>query len=453
VLISIVLSVLVLSAGGVSSGYLAGLRQPPPVREPEPRRYNVEVFTVESANVQEIVTAFGTAQANREVTVAAQVAGELVEVHPELKVGVQVHPPTVTTSGTGEITQAPGDELAKIDPRTYAERVTQIQNRLVEARTELERLTQEEKNLDRLLERWTADYQDQLQEFAKAEELYKQKIYTDSDFRRAQLELRQYEKNLLQNRNEKDLFPVRRRQAEQQIDTLQNDLKLAELDEQRTVVRPPFTGRLSRVFVERGQYVKPGDALVTLTDASVVEVPLPVTQEDYAKLLPAVRARRFPMVELAENETAPGRWQGRLVRVSPKADEQSRTVTVYVQVENALQSTPLLPGTFVHARIDGPVLHEVLVIPREAVLNSRGFVCRDNHAQLREVVVSQTLQTLAVIREGFAAGDQIILTNLDVLYDGAPVTPQATRTLAEELQQRATRVARLVTAAAVDGAN
>jgi RND family efflux transporter MFP subunit len=444
VLVSALLIVLVLSAGGASSAYLAGLRQPPPVREPEPRRYNVEVFSVESADVQEIVSAFGTALANREVTVAAQVAGELVDVHPELKVGTLVHAPEVAVSGTGEATEQPGDELARIDPQTYDERVAQIRNRIAEARTELERLTQEEKNLDRILDRWTADYEDQLQEFAKAEELYRKKIYTDSDFRRAQLELRQYEKNLLTSRNEKDLFPVRRQLAQQRWDALQNDLRLAELDVQRTVVRPPFTGRLSRVFVERGQYVKPGDPLVTLTDAAIVEIPLPVTLRDYAKLLPAVRAGRFPAVELAENETVPGRWRCRLVRVAPKADEQSRTVTVYVRVENREQTTPLLPGTFVHARIDGPVLEDVLIVPREAVLSGRGFVLDDERARIRSVKVARTLQTLAVIESGFAAGDRVILTNLDVLYDGAPVAPQSTRTLRDELQQRSTRVARLV---------
>jgi hypothetical protein len=98
----------------------------------------------------------------------------------------------------------------------------------------------------------------------------------------------------------------------------------------------------------------------------------------------------------------------------------------------------------VHARIDGPVLEDVLIVPREAVLSGRGFVLRDERAQIRSVKVARTLQTLAVIESGFAAGDQVILTNLDVLYDGAPVTPQSTRTLRDELQQRSTRVARLV---------
>lgn len=444
IIASIVLSLLVLGIGGASSAYLSGLKQPPALREPEPRRYNVEVFDVAAVNLQEIVTAFGTARADREAILAAQVAGEVVELHPRLRIGETVRPPHVIAAPTGESVHRGGDVLLVIDPRTYRERVVQVHNRLAEAKTELERLQQEETNLDRVLERLQADFEDAEREYKKVAELVKDKIATDSDVRRKQMELRQHDRLLVQSRNEKDLFPTRRAQLDRKIEALRNDLKLAELDVERTVIRTPFEGQLGTVSVELGQYVKPGDPLVSVVDNSMVEIPLAVTLEDYARLLPMVATDRRPAVRLAEHESASDRWHGELVRLSPKVDEQTRTVTVYVHVDNSRQASPLLPGTFVHARIEGPILSDVVVVPRESVLNGRGFVLEDGKAVQRTVRVSRALQTLALVDEGFAPGDQVILTNLDVLYEGAGVNPQRHCNLSDELAEDRVSAVRLL---------
>ena len=66
-LISAGLAVLALAAGfGVSHG-LTLLKQPPVLREPVERVYNVEVFDVENLTLREIVRGLGTSEAEREV--------------------------------------------------------------------------------------------------------------------------------------------------------------------------------------------------------------------------------------------------------------------------------------------------------------------------------------------------------------------------------------------------
>lgn len=439
-----VLIVLCLVTGVAGLGYLAGLRQPPSVRVPEARQYNVDVFVVQPADVQEMISAYGTAQAEKQVVLSAQVSGEIVEIYPDLKIGELVHATETVVSGNGESTASPGTKLVEIDPRNYTERVVQTESRIAEAKAELSRLDQEEANLERLTRQLQKDLTDLEEEFAKMRELVAKKIATDSDLRRSQLEVRVVETKLVQNQNDLDLIPMRREQIVRRIASLQNDLQMTQLDLQRTKVQAPFTGRLSRVNVEEGQFVKVGDPLLTLADASLVEVPLPVSLEDHGKLIPFLRAGRKPAVELAERESAAARWQGELVRAAPQADEQTRTVTVYVRVDNREQTTPLLPGMFVQARITGPVLHGVLAVPREAVLNQRGFVFDENAAQRRDVEIERTLHSLAIIKSGFQPGDRIVLSNLDVLYDGAPIQLNTTRTLRDELQREAIPMVRLV---------
>jgi multidrug efflux pump subunit AcrA (membrane-fusion protein) len=49
------------------------------------------------------------------------------------------------------------------------------------------------------------------------------------------------------------------------------------------------------------------------------------------------------------------------------------------------------------------------------------FVVNDDKAHVRTVHVQALLGDRVVISGGVAPGDRVILTNLDVLYEGAPV--------------------------------
>ncbi len=441
---SLLLSVLVLTVGAAASYGLSLLRKPPELKAPTARRYNVEVYAVQPVNLREIIHAFGTARPEKEVVLSAQVAGEISDTHPQLDVGLAVKSHRADPAANDETQRYAGDLLVRIDPSSYEERVAAARHRLAEDQSELRRIEQEETNLARIYKTIVADWEDSQREYQKTAKLREQGINTDSDLLRAQMDLRQHEKAKLTSNNERDLLPLRREQTERRIESHTTDLKLSELDLARTFVRPPFDGVLSTVHVERGQYVRVGEPLLTITAMAEVEIPLSVTLDDYAKLLPNVLERQYPAVELAENETAQPRWTGHVVRVSPKADEQTRTATVFIRVDNTAQVTPLLPGTFVHARVDGPILKQVRAVPRDAVLDGKAFVERDGKIEQRSVVVSRLLHGLALIESGLESGDRIALTNLDVLYDGASVSAPVTRTLADELARQRTRSAKLI---------
>lgn len=440
ILLSAVLSLLILMLGAGAYFGLASLREPPSARETAERRYNVEVFEVRRSDLQEIVSGFGTARAEREVVVNAQVAGEIVEVHPQLDVGRQVRPADVQVGPAGESQRTGGDLLLRIDPEAYRQRVRQAEQRIAEVRAQLDRLSQEQENNEELLEQAREDVRVYREEYDRIQTLYDRGVATESQATEARLQLQQYESTLLKARNEQKLFPLREEQLRRQLESLQTELETARLDLEKTRIRPPFAGTLSEIMVERGQYVQPGEPLVRLTDNSSMEIPVPVTLEDYAKIEPMLQAERYPRVDLAEHETAPARWRGHLVRAAPKADELTRTIEVYVHVENGQQPVPLLPGTFVHARMAGPVLEDVRVIPREAIRNGRVFVAEDGRATAHRVEVKRTLQTLAVLESdgGIREGAQVILTNLDGLHDGARVQVASHHGLSDELEEQRT---------------
>lgn len=436
VLITIGLSTFILSAGLWVFAALSSQKKQPPQRESVAKRFNVEVFDVECSDMRETVVGYGTARSDREVILSAQIAGEVIEEHPRLKVGEAVQAAGVAQDSAGRSQPLTGDVLVKIDPEQYRQKLLQAESRLNEDEADRRLLEQQEQNTARHLDRAREDFRLYEEEVVRIEALRKQKIKADSDLTAARLELQRYKEALVTLENERKLFPIRHEQLDRKVAAHQSEVSLLSRDLEHTVVRPPFSGILSEVMVELGQQVRPGDALVKLIDVAIVEIPVSLPLGDYAKVAGKLARGEKPRADLAENETAPARWTGHVVRVAPQADQLTRTVKAFVQVENSQQPVPLLPGTFVYARIEGPLLKQVFVIPRDCIVNGKVFLAGQDRAQQRDIEVRETLHAFAVIRNGLRAGDQVIMTNLDILYDSAAIRIQGRRNLKQEMRQR-----------------
>jgi multidrug efflux pump subunit AcrA (membrane-fusion protein) len=481
---------------------LAGMKQQPPKRDQPEKVYTVEAFLVEKSDVQEIITAFGSTRPNREVTLDAQVSGEIVEVHGPrhergqetgLKVGQQVRGPEIRAIESGISERFAGDLLLRIDPATYQERIAQAQNRIDEDAVDIRRLEQEQKNNDRLLAKVTDDYKQYQKQYNRVKRLHQMGSATDSELTAVELELGRYEDAKIQHENDKALLPIRIERLKKQQQTHRTDLAIAQLDLNRTVVRPPFSGVISEVLVEQGKYVNVGEPLFRLTDISEIEIPLPLTLHDYAKIERKLLAGEMPRVELAEHETAPTRWVGYVVRRAPEADTMTRTVEVFVHVENhgrdnQDQPIALLPSVFVHARIDGPILEQVIIVPRDAIRDGKLFVVKnpkpvesttsklgsppprqsadtstalpqtwEGIAEERSVTIVRTLRTLAIVtrydpttRQGLKPGDHVVMTNLDVIHNGVKVRIETRYDLKEALDRQGTPALRPLIVAGSD---
>lgn len=452
--INLIFCVLALAVGGGGFAGLASLREEPAKREVETKVFNVEVFEVQRVNLQEVVKGFGSVVAEREVVYSARVSGEVASVSPRLKVGEAVSGPEffpndpILESGSS---QTEGEVLLTIDPEVYHERLAQADHAVEEALAEMQTLKQQEENNTRLLTTATRNYNSAKEDHARMERLAKDGTVTQNQVTLSQLEERRYEQAFIEVDNQHSLFPAQRQRLQKQLDRLQTEKKLASIDVRRTEVRAPFSGVLTEVHVEKGQYVQPGTPLYRVTQIDAVEIAIPLHPFDFAKIAELVLAGEQPKVELAENEVASSRWNGRVVRISPEADTATRTIDIFVEVENTVAgqqvAVPLLPGSFVQARIHGPVLNDVIVIPRSAIVgnasgSTRVFVERDGKAVEVPVDVSRRLEAQAFIRSGLEPGDRVVMTNLDALADGSEVMVQSTTTPAESLRDGQTLILR-----------
>lgn len=445
---TVVLSFVILSIGNAAFLQLASMKTAPPREELAEVVLKVEAFRVEAVTLDRSISGFGTAQPDVEVTVSAEVAGTITD-HNNLEVGTEVQGPEIVQTDEGSSERRSGDVLVQVDPQTYQERVSQVDTMLQQNATSLRRLTEEQDLNEKLIAQQERRLETITLDYNRTLGLYERGAEAESTVRQKKLELEQYQETLLRLQNAQKLIPIQREELEAQQVAYKSDLKLAEIDLLKSTVRAPISGVVSEVFVELGQYVRTGDPIATITSTDRIEVPIAVSLRDAGILDQMLEAGHPPRAWLARRETqlttpdSKGVWTGRILRVDPVADEQTRTVQAFVEVENSEQQTPLRPGTFVYARIEGGQItaEQGLLIPRDALLDGQVYLATSSGAQkhavaeARPVTIAGLHQSFALVSSGVQPGDHIVMTNLDVVTEGSILDLRNVRTMADELSR------------------
>lgn len=159
--------------------------------------------------------------------------------------------------------------------------------------------------------------------------------------------------------------------AAQAISQAQVDNDEAELKSRRALVaqqqaqvdkktiRAPFAGKLGISAVNPGQYLNPGDVLVTLQTIDTVYVDFFVPQKQIAGLSIGQKMN-------LTSDAWPGvAFPAKVTAISPKVDAATRNVQVQATVANAKRQ--LLPGMFANVSLDQGELKKYLTLPQTAI--------------------------------------------------------------------------------------
>jgi len=197
-----------------------------------------------------------------------------------------------------------------------------------------------------------------------------------------------------------DSSPLARREpqlaeARASLESAKAQLADAELALGRTAVVAPFDGRVREENVDVGQFASPGQSLGRVFATDIVEVALPITDDELGQL-------GLPLA-FAETSTAPGpevtfrasvagaprTWTGRVTRTSAAVNAQTRLINVIAELQDpygagADDGAPMAPGLFVNAEIAGTKIENLLVAPRSAIRSGNNIFIGDPEAgQLR----------------------------------------------------------------------
>ena len=216
-------------------------------------------------------------------------------------------------------------------------------------------------------------------------------------------------------------------QAQASLQAAMAELESAKLNLSRTEVRAPFSGRVRSKASDLGQFVTPGSRLGRIFSTNVVEVRLPLSDQQLAKLdLPlayvAKSREEAPKVDLSC--VVAGKvhhWEGRIMRTDSTYDTASRALFAIVEVPDPYgkgsspDGVPLAPGLFVDADIDGKFFENVITIPRDGLRPQDEVYIVDNvgQAEIRNVSVLDTTAERAVLTGGVEAGDLVVLSPME----------------------------------------
>ncbi|MEO1553406.1 MAG: efflux RND transporter periplasmic adaptor subunit [Pseudomonadota bacterium] len=190
-----------------------------------------------------------------------------------------------------------------------------------------------------------------------------------------------------------DSSPLARREpqlaeAQAALDSAKAQLADAELALGRTAVVAPFDGRVREETVEVGQFASPGQSLGRVFATDIVEVALPITDDDLGRLgLPLAfaetAAEQGPEVIFSGSVSGEIReWVGRVTRTSAAVNPQTRLINVISQLDDPYgagsdNGAPMAPGLFVSASIAGTKIENLLVAPRSAIRSGNDIFIGD----------------------------------------------------------------------------
>ncbi len=403
VLISLVLIAMLLGGAAVVSWRLVKTAPHPPTADIAPPTLLVRAVKVEPRDVVEPIIGYGTARADRQTWVAAEVAGEVVGVSPELHVGTLVEE---------------GQWLVRIDRRDYEQRLEQARARVASDEARIRQIQIEQRNIERLIEIARNELDIAERDYKRVMDLFERKTSPRRELDMARQTYERTRRTLRGLLNQQAVMPEQLAAARASRDLHNADVKLAQLALQRCEVRAPFRGRIEQVAVDVGQRVALGSRLFALLDPDLIEVPieLPVSVRD--------RVRTGAVCELRLESNPDARWTARVARIAPAADQATRTFSLFVEVDNTTQPVPLMPGMFTKAVVAGPTWRRALVVPRGVVIQDHVFVFDQGTARRRAIEVQRHLLDKSIVR-GVEPGELVITSNLDALYDGAAVRIQS----------------------------
>lgn len=205
-----------------------------------------------------------------------------------------------------------------------------------------------------------------------------------------------------------------------------------ELLKQKSI-RAPFTGVVGIRQVDIGEYVTPGERLVTLQQLEPIYVNFALPEQELGQVKSGLKVR-------AELTAFPGEYfEGEITAVEPGVDPDTRNFNIQASFEN--DDRKLRPGMFARITIQLPQAEDVVVVPRTAIsFNPYGnsvYVIqgdmedaedsddKDKKPELivkrRFVETGRTRGTMVAVTKGLEPGERVATSGLLKLRNDARV--------------------------------
>jgi RND family efflux transporter MFP subunit len=362
---------------------------------------SIRVATAQTRKLSRTISVTGSLSPDETVTVSAEVAGRLAAIYFDFGQRVK----------KGEI-------IAELDKREYTLQYERSRAALAQAlaRVGLDP-SQEEATPDSTpaIRQAQAQFEDARSKYESAARLVK-----TGDVSRERYTELEKTFNARQAALEAARDDLRTQLAN--IQALRAEVKLAQKRLSDTTVRAPFDGAVSARLVSPGQYMKDNTPIVTLVKTHPLRLRADIPESVAGEV-------RIGAALSFTTDAVPGQEFHAVVReLNPALEARSRSLTAEARL--AESDSRLRPGMFVQVRLGVARDASAVVVPREALYQMAGltkvFVVRNGRAVETKIAPGAEINGwLEVPGDRIHPGDQVAVSRLATLIDGAPVRPAA----------------------------
>ncbi len=193
--------------------------------------------------------------------------------------------------------------------------------------------------------------------------------------------------------------------------------ELARLRVERSIIRAPLSGMAVSREIEPGEFLPAGTLVTTIHQLSRIKAVVGIPEDDISYF--QVGAVAHIVIDAYRDRE----FTGKMHFLSPAATGKNRTFPAEVAIEN--KGGELRPGMIVRVRLVKQVYEDVIVVPRDAVLERDNgyvvFVSEGGRTELRNVKTGPSERGEIVVLEGLKPGEDLIITGHRNLVDGQPV--------------------------------
>jgi RND family efflux transporter MFP subunit len=360
-------------------------RKPPQRAEQQAIAPLVKVKQMNVRDIQMVIRGYGTVKPKVQVEIIPQVSGKVVSVHPQFKTGGFI---------------STNEEFLKIDPRDYELAVQQTEAVVAEAQVKL-------------------------------------------DIEKAEGRVAQQEWQQL-NPDTEPLSPLVLRQpqiqqAQAKLESAKAQLATARLNLERTSLSLPVDICIMSKNVDLGQYLMTGQSVGVAYGIDVVEIEVPLEDEDLAwfdiPVGPASFNGNDPSTKAAIAKVKADFagtshiWTGYVTRTTGQVDRTSRLVSVVVEVLEPFNTSdsvpPLLPGMFVEVMIEGNIVKDAIAVPRDVIHNGNEvWVVSKGRLHIQPLEIARADKDFVFCVSGLDDGAMIVTSSLDIVVEAMKVRTQ-----------------------------
>ncbi|MCX6271588.1 MAG: efflux RND transporter periplasmic adaptor subunit [Bacteroidetes bacterium] len=185
-----------------------------------------------------------------------------------------------------------------------------------------------------------------------------------------------------------------------------------------TKITAPFSGTLTKRYIEKGTLLMPGSPVVDISDVGRLRFLANLGEKEISRISGKVA------VKITVDVYQGFEYEGKIKSLGVKADEAKR-FPVEIELANDPQH-PIRAGMFGVALFGDKDNPEVLIIPRKSITGSlkdpQVFVVENNIAMLKSLVIGRVTDDEVEVFKGLKQGEKVVLTGQINLENRKKVT-------------------------------